>query len=84
MISGSTPDAKAFLRPDDCRMAIRRGEIQLTLRIDLEADPITGSLSAANGANRRFSGWIGLAAALEAIRAEPLREPKRQTGSSDD
>jgi hypothetical protein len=46
------------------------GETQLTLRIDLEADPITGSLTSARGAQRSFLGWIGLAAALEAIRAE--------------
>jgi len=51
-------------------MPTQHGETQLTLRIDLEADPITGSLSSAHGASRRFSGWIGLAAALEAIRAE--------------
>lgn len=55
-------------------MATPDRETRLTLRIDLEADPITGSLSAANGATRRFSGWIGLAAALEAIRAEAQRE----------
>jgi hypothetical protein len=61
-------------------MTIQRGEIQLTLCIDLEADPITGSLSAANGAHRRFSGWIGLAAALEAIRVEPLPERNVKPG----
>ena len=56
-------------------MAPQDGVTQLTLRIDLEADPITGSLSAAHGPSRRFSGWIGLAAALEAIRAQlPVSE----------
>jgi hypothetical protein len=65
-------------------MAANGGETQLTLRIDLEADPITGSLSSAHGANRRFSGWIGLAAALEAIRAELLQEGARQSRSSSD
>lgn len=51
-------------------MATADDEMQLTLSINLEADPITGSLSSTQGATRRFSGWIGLAAALDAIRAE--------------
>jgi hypothetical protein len=45
-------------------------ETQLTLRIDLDADPISGSLDSAPAAPRRFSGWIALAAALTAIRAD--------------
>jgi hypothetical protein len=56
--------------PDDRRMATDDRETELTLRINLDVDPITGSLSSAHGASRRFSGWIGLAASLEAIRAE--------------
>jgi hypothetical protein len=60
-------------------MATQDGETQLTLRINLETDPITGSLSSAQGPNRRFAGWIGLAAALEAIRTELLHVPKPQT-----
>jgi hypothetical protein len=56
------------VRPDHGRMP--NEETHLELRIDLKADPITGSLSSAQEAPRRFSGWIGLAAALEAIRAE--------------
>jgi hypothetical protein len=43
-------------------------EICVIVRIDLDADPITGSLTTADGALRRFSGWIALAAALEAVR----------------
>ncbi|MEY2516220.1 MAG: hypothetical protein QOJ89_3578 [bacterium] len=54
------------------------GETQLTLRINLEAEPITGSLSSARGAQRSFLGWIGLAAALEAIRAELAHEARRE------
>ena len=51
-------------------MATEDGETQLTLRINLEADPITGSLSSAHGTTRRFAGWIALAAALEATRLQ--------------
>jgi hypothetical protein len=63
-------------------MADRDGETQLTLHIDLDAEPVTGSLSSAYGTDRRFSGWIGLAAALEAIRGELPPQPRRQAGSS--
>jgi hypothetical protein len=52
------------------------GERRLALRIDLEADPISGSVGEEAGAQHRFSGWIGLAAALEAIRAELAPEPR--------
>jgi hypothetical protein len=51
-------------------MPTEHGEIRLILCIDLDADPITGSLTSAGGATRRFSGWIALAAALATIRAE--------------
>jgi hypothetical protein len=50
-------------------------EIELTLRIDLLAEPITGSVTAAGGACQRFSGWIGLSAALEHIRAGEAQRP---------
>jgi hypothetical protein len=60
-------------------MATEHGETHLTLRIDLEADPITGSLRSPDAAGRRFSGWIGLAAALEVIRAELAQGPEPQT-----
>jgi hypothetical protein len=56
-------------------VATEHDETHLTLRIDLGADPITGSLQSPDTASHRFSGWIGLAAALEAIRAELAREP---------
>ena len=64
-------------------MANHDGETQLTLRIDLDADPIAGSLSSPHGTHHRFSGWIALAAALEATRRELAPGPRRQPGSSD-
>lgn len=56
-------------------MATQDGEIQLELCIDLAADPIAGSVSLAQGPQRRFSGWIGLVSALESIRAEQSQHP---------
>jgi hypothetical protein len=82
-VSGSDSDAKTSASPDHCRMATEHGETHLTLRIDLEADPIMGSLRSSDAASRRFSGWIGLAAALEAIRAELAQEPEPQVKSRD-
>jgi hypothetical protein len=60
-------------------VATEPGQTHLILHIDLDADPITGSLGSPDAASRRFSGWIGLAAALGAIRAELAQEPEPQT-----
>ncbi len=46
----------------------------LTLRID-EDEPIAGSLEDARGASREFSGWIGLARALELVLAAEQSAP---------
>ncbi|MEY2515578.1 MAG: hypothetical protein QOJ89_2936 [bacterium] len=56
-------------------MPTEPGEIALVLRVDLDADPIRGSLTCADGTSRRFSGWIAMAAALETIRVESARPP---------
>jgi hypothetical protein len=56
-------------------MPTEHREIRLVLCIDLDADPITGSLTSAGGATRRFSGWIALTAALTAIRAQTAQQP---------
>ena len=46
----------------------------LTLQVDPAANPIAGAVRDERGTNRTFSGWIGLAAALEhAINAVPER-----------
>jgi hypothetical protein len=49
-------------------MSTEHSEIRLILLVDLDADPITGSITCADGVCRPFSGWISLAAALTAIR----------------
>jgi hypothetical protein len=56
-------------------MPTELGAIRLILWIDLDSEPITGSLTSADGATRGFSGWIALAAALETIRTEPPQQP---------
>jgi hypothetical protein len=53
-----------------------RGETEVVLRVDLDADPITGSLGSAGGPSRRFSGRIELVAALQAARAEGTQRPQ--------
>ncbi len=48
-------------------MATEPREIRLILVIDLDAEPINGSLETPDGRSRGFLGWIGLAATLNAI-----------------
>jgi hypothetical protein len=72
----ANPDAKGSLRRDSRPVETRRGETELILSIDLDADPITGSLRAPHGPSRRFSGWIGLAATLETLRADAAKKPR--------
>jgi hypothetical protein len=48
----------------------------LTLEVDPSADPIAGLVRAEDGAERDFSGWVGLAAALErALQRTPGEQP---------
>jgi hypothetical protein len=62
------PDANAFASADHRPMTTGPGATRLILLIDLDADPINGSLQSADGRTRGFVGWIGLAATLNAIR----------------
>jgi hypothetical protein len=43
---------------------------ELVLTIDVESDPISGSVSPAGGDTRPFVGWIELVAAIESARRE--------------
>ncbi len=61
-------------------MATDAREIRLVLLIDLDADPVTGSLETADGRSRGFAGWIGLAAALNAIRSAEAGVADRRDG----
>jgi hypothetical protein len=48
---------------------VRRGTAHLELAIDVDSDPITGSVSNGSYHERPFSGWIELVAAIEAARS---------------
>lgn len=43
---------------------------QLQLKIDVDSDPISGSVSGAEGHVKPFTGWIELAVAIEAARQQ--------------
>ena len=45
------------------------GTAHLELTIDLESDPISGSVSNGVQGPRRFTGWIELVTAIEAVRS---------------
>jgi hypothetical protein len=63
---------------------MERGTAHLELAIDLDSDPITGSVSNRTHGLRPFKGWIELVAAIEAARSSTehpgdLDEAERQT-----
>jgi hypothetical protein len=47
-------------------MTGRSTELQLTIQID--SDPITGSVSGSTGEPQLFCGWMELVAVIEAVR----------------
>lgn len=47
---------------------MERETTHLELTIELDSDPISGSVSTGSHGSRRFSGWIELVAAIEAAR----------------
>ncbi len=74
-----TPSRPPIIDP----MATEPHEIRLILLIDLDADPINGSLETADGSSRGFVGWIGLGAALNAIRTAQARVDDPGDGRAD-
>jgi len=44
--------------------------LRLSMEIELDAEPIRGAVSISDGDRRPFTGWLGLSAALEALRGE--------------
>jgi hypothetical protein len=48
---------------------MRRGTAHLQLAIELDSDPITGSVSDGGQSAQPFTGWIELVAAIETARA---------------
>jgi hypothetical protein len=56
---------------------------QVTLRVELDpqGDSISGRVLDEDGAGRSFSGWVGLAAAIEAATAasaQPVDRPHEE------
>jgi hypothetical protein len=58
-------------------MTPERSRLRARLDIDLAASPIEGILTADDGRETRFTGWLGLAAALEDLQDAASREPER-------
>jgi hypothetical protein len=48
---------------------------EVRLSIDVGSDPIAGSLHTDRQQPQRFSGWVELAAAIEAARAAQQADP---------
>jgi len=56
---------------------MRRGTAHLELAIDVDSDPITGSVSNGSHLAEPFTGWMELVAAIEAARcATPPCDPE--------
>jgi hypothetical protein len=56
-------------RPGGGIMAGVSGDVaQLELSIDVDSDPITGSVTVGGESPHKFSGWIELVAAIETAR----------------
>jgi hypothetical protein len=53
------------------------GTTHLQLLIEVDSDPITGSVSNGDAVEQRFTGWIELVAVLEAARTGgPISDPQ--------
>ncbi len=48
---------------------MRSGTAHLSLAIDVDSEPISGSISNGCRVEQPFTGWIELAAAIEAVRS---------------
>jgi hypothetical protein len=45
--------------------------IEVTVKIDLEREPITGCVIGADGHDQAFAGWLDLMDVLDQARAQP-------------
>ena len=69
--------------------SVSRSATQVQLSIEIDSDPIAGSVAVEEGAPQRFSGWIELVATIESARHEGssggedgLRQRAGATGGS--
>ena len=61
------------------------GPRRLQLEVEFEASPIQGRLVSGEGdgyAERSFSGWLGLMAAIESVRGAGGASPDNRKGTS--
>ena len=54
--------------------SVEHRTITLALELRLADDALTGRVTAADGTDTDFSGWLGLVATIESLLAEPARE----------
>ncbi len=52
------------------------GQAQVTLEIELDSEPIQGSLSDRDGASQVFSGWIELVSLLQDASTTRASQPE--------
>lgn len=50
--------------------------VRVSLELDLEARPIAGVLTDGDGMETRFTGWLGLASALEDLQSSRAGAPE--------
>lgn len=51
--------------------AMTTRHVTIGLDLDLEGDQLSGTATSDSGAQRAFTGWLGLIAALDALVADP-------------
>jgi hypothetical protein len=61
--------------PDVARLGAR-------LELDPAAETVVGTITTDDGVERRFSGWMELASAIEAWRTESSPDTGRDTGQT--
>jgi hypothetical protein len=54
---------------------MRPTRAQVTLDIERDSEPISGSMSDRNGASQSFSGWIELVSLLQAVATTRAPQP---------
>ena len=55
--------------------SVEHRNITLALELRLADDALTGRVTAADGKETEFSGWLGLVATIESLLAEPDATP---------
>ena len=50
--------------------SVEHRQINLALELHVADDALTGRVTAANGTDTQFSGWLGLVATIESLLAE--------------